>query len=638
MSVEHENDPELGIEVADPSLKQSASMEILTRVQRAQLSWRNLEYIVTLPSEEPGQANVDKHILTQCAGCAKPGRLLAVMGSSGAGKTTLLNALSGRLRNGTLSGEITVNGYPINRESVKGHMAYVTQTDVLMETQTPREIFAFAAKLRLPADASDSERKLLVENMIDKMHLNKVADREVGKVGEGGLSGGERKRVNIGQELITNPSLLFVDEPTSGLDSYTAEVVIRTLKELARDEGRTIISTIHQPSSEVFALFDDLLLMHVGQVAYFGEAKEACEFLGKCGYPKPESFNPADHIIGTLMKTLRQKEEAKVDFTVEFRGDSSRWNCIVNPDMDDRCTQELTKKNFERVGFASQFVWLAHRNLVNYGRNRVGMRARVGQTLFFATIIALIFINLKENFAGVQDRQGLLFFCAINQGMSALFQAVLMFPLEKSVFYREVASETYSTSAYFFSKTLSELPFQVMFPLLFSSIVYPTAGLRAGMTHFLTFWGTLVICALTSESLGIMIGSVAPDPQLAVAMTPAAIIPFFLTGGLFANRERLDPYWIWLEKLSYISYSFESLMENEFKDVVLNGDVSAPLKNDPGLVGNNVLDRMNFELGISTCLFALGMLTIGFRIIAFIGLLYTSRQDFSGFTDNVNRT
>ena len=633
-----EKDPELGVNVVDEErLRQSASMEYVTRVQTAQLAWRNLEYTVMLPNDEPGQPEVEKHILTQCAGYAKPGRLLAVMGSSGAGKTSLLNALSGRLRNGTLSGEVTINGFPVDRDTLKGHMAYVTQTDVLMETQTPREIFAFAAKLRLPADTTDAERELLVVNMIDKMHLNKVADREVGKVGEGGLSGGERKRVNIGQELITNPSLLFVDEPTSGLDSYTAEVVLRTLKELARDEGRTIISTIHQPSSEVFALFDDLLLMHVGQVAYFGEAKRACEFLAECGYPKPESFNPADHIIGVLMRTLRENVTAEVDFTTKFRSDDIAWNGVLNPDLDERCSASLTKKAYDKVGFTSQFIWLAHRNLVNYGRNRVGMRARVGQTIFFACIIGLIFVDLKENFAGVQDRQGLLFFAAINQGMSALFQAVLMFPLEKVVFYREVASETYSTPAYFLSKTFSELPFQVTFPLLFSSIVYPVAGLRAGGEYFVKFWGTLVMCALTSESLGIMLGSVAPDPQLAVAITPAAIIPFFLTGGLFANRERLDPYWIWLEKLSYISYSYESLMENEFKDVVLNDDVSAALKNDPGLVGNNVLDRMNFELGLSTCLFALGMLTIGFRVIAFLGLLFTSRQDYSGFTDHINK-
>ena len=154
--------------------------------------------------------------------------------------------------------------------------AYVTQEDVLLGTLTVKETITYSAHLRLPNKTTKEELESIVEGTIIEMGLQDCADTLVGNWHLRGLSGGEKKRLSIALEILTRPRLLFLDEPTSGLDSALAFFVVLTLRNIARD-GRTIISSIHQPSSEVFALFDDLFLLSSGETVYFGEAKMAVE-------------------------------------------------------------------------------------------------------------------------------------------------------------------------------------------------------------------------------------------------------------------------------------------------------------------------------------------------------------------------
>ena len=154
--------------------------------------------------------------------------------------------------------------------------AYVTQEDVLLGTLTVKETVSYSAHLRLPTTMTKEEISSIVDGTIIEMGLQDCADRLIGNWHLRGISGGEKKRLSIALEILTRPRLLFLDEPTSGLDSASAFFVVQTLRNVARD-GRTVISSIHQPSSEVFALFDDLFLLSGGETVYFGEAKMAVE-------------------------------------------------------------------------------------------------------------------------------------------------------------------------------------------------------------------------------------------------------------------------------------------------------------------------------------------------------------------------
>lgn len=236
----------------------------------------------------------EKVILKNLTGAVLPGEMLAMLGPSGSGKTTLLTALGGRL-GGKLSGSITYNGKPFNKV-VKRSMGFVTQDDVLYPHLTVTETLVFTALLRLPNSLTREEKEVHAKIVMDQLGLTKCKDSIIGGPFLRGVSGGERKRVSIGQEMLINPSLLFLDEPTSGLDSTTAQSVVSTLWELAGG-GRTVVMTIHQPSSRLFYMFHKILLLSDGQPLYFGKGSQALDYFSSIGHAPSVAMNPSEFLI-----------------------------------------------------------------------------------------------------------------------------------------------------------------------------------------------------------------------------------------------------------------------------------------------------------------------------------------------------
>lgn len=236
----------------------------------------------------------DRQILQNVSGKVHPGEMLAIMGPSGSGKTTLLNIFAGRLSPG--SGEILLNGTKLNKK-VKKKICYVLQEDIFFAHLTLQETLTFSAMLRLPDTLSKDQKLQKVEEIVDNLDIRKCLHTKIGSPFERGLSGGEKKRANIGCELITNPSLIFLDEPTSGLDSSNALNLVSTLKKIAQREKKTVVTSIHQPSSQIFYMFDKVLLMCGGQVAYYGKARKVLDYFESIGLCCEPHFNPADFIL-----------------------------------------------------------------------------------------------------------------------------------------------------------------------------------------------------------------------------------------------------------------------------------------------------------------------------------------------------
>lgn len=227
----------------------------------------------------------------------QPGEMLAMLGPSGSGKTTLLTALGDRLGagSGKLTGKITYNGKPFSN-AMKRNTGFVTQDDVLYPHLTVTETLVFTALLRLPNSLGKQEKIVQAEAVISQLGLSKCENSIIGGPFLRGVSGGERKRVSIGQEMLINPSLLFLDEPTSGLDSTTAQRIVSTLWELARG-GRTVVMTIHQPSSRLFYMFHKVLVLSEGNPLYFGDGEAVMDYFKGVGYAPLIAMNPSDFLL-----------------------------------------------------------------------------------------------------------------------------------------------------------------------------------------------------------------------------------------------------------------------------------------------------------------------------------------------------
>ena len=237
----------------------------------------------------------ERTILTGITGMASPGEILAVLGPSGSGKSTFLNALAGRIQSNSFTGTILANNRKPTKQIMK-RTGFVTQDDILYPHLTVRETLVFCSLLRLPKSLSKQEKTLVAESVISELGLTKCENTIIGNSFIRGISGGERKRVSIAHEMLINPSLLILDEPTSGLDATAAYRLVLTLGSLAQ-KGKTIVTSMHQPSSRVYQMFDSVLVLSEGRCLYFGKGSEAMSYFATTGYSPSFPMNPADFLL-----------------------------------------------------------------------------------------------------------------------------------------------------------------------------------------------------------------------------------------------------------------------------------------------------------------------------------------------------
>lgn len=238
----------------------------------------------------------DRTILNGITGLASPGELLAILGPSGCGKSTLLTALAGRLPAGSYTGSVLANGHDLTKPSWRRRTGFVTQDDVLYPHLTVKETLLYCAMLRLPKTLAAADKAKAVDAVMAELGLGKCGDTIVGNGFIRGVSGGERKRVSIGHEMLVNPSLLLLDEPTSGLDSTAAYRLVTTLAGMGR-KGRTVVMSVHQPSSRVYQAFDSVLLLSEGSCLYFGRGSNAMSYFASLGFSPSFPMNPADFML-----------------------------------------------------------------------------------------------------------------------------------------------------------------------------------------------------------------------------------------------------------------------------------------------------------------------------------------------------
>ncbi|XP_057955499.1 ABC transporter G family member 12-like isoform X2 [Malania oleifera] len=543
------------------------------------LVWEDLT--VVLPStvkfgKMVGGGSGCRRLLHGLSGHAEPGRIMAIMGPSGSGKSTLLDSLAGRLAgNVVMTGNVLLNGK--KRRLDYGVVAYVTQEDIMLGTLTVRETITYSAHLRLPTRMTKEEIDGVVEGTISEMGLQDCADRIIGNWHLRGISGGEKKRLSIALEILTRPRILFLDEPTSGLDSASAFFVVQTLRNIARD-GRTVVSSIHQPSSEVFALFDDLFLLAGGETVYFGDAKMAVQFFTKAGFPCPSRRNPSDHFLrcvnsdfdvvtNTLLGSQRMHDIDKTTdglisrTTAEIKEMLVQiYRCSEYAKMARARTREISAigglliktKSSNQACWGKQLSTLTQRSFVNMSRDIGYYWLRIVVYIAVAICVGTIFFDVGTSYPAIYARGS----CGGFISGFMTFMSIGGFPSfieEMKVFHRERLNGHYGVAVFILSNFLSSFPFLAAMSVSTITITYNMVKFRPGLPHFLYACLDLFSCIAVVESCMMIVASLVPNFLMGIITGAGFIGIMMMTSGYFRLLPDL-PKLFWRYPISYINY------------------------------------------------------------------------------------
>jgi ABC-type multidrug transport system ATPase subunit len=504
----------------------------------------------------PSHSHV-KTILDDISAHMPSGSLTAIIGGSGSGKTSLLNQMSGRMQGTRLStsGRTYFNG---SEDSANVRSAYVIQQDILLPTLTVRETLTYAAQLRLPSSVSQAERKQLVEEVIMELSLKEAADTRIGNSAHKGCSGGEKRRTSIGVQLLSNPSLLWLDEPTTGLDSTSAYQVVKTLQNLAR-RGRTIIVTIHQPRSEIYSLFDNVVLLTRGSPAYAGSATECLPYFAQLGHEMPPFTNPAEYLIDLVSVDNRNEEaEAAAEHRVGRIKEAWREHLSKSSGEKDDAANALTqtksqKRKLQKTTLVQQIRVLTARTWTVTIRDPMGMFGSLLEAISMAVITGWIFLNIDGSLSGIRSRQGALYNAAALQGYLILLYETYRLTTDIQLFDEERRQGVVSIPAFLISRRMARLFIEdVPVPLIFSVIYYFMAGFRADGGQFLTFFSVVLLLQYIAVCLAMVCIAVSRNFAGASLVANLAYTLQSMGCGYFIQSNTIPIYVRWTKWTCYL--------------------------------------------------------------------------------------
>lgn len=515
-----------------------------------------------------------KQLLSDVHFKAQPGDFIALMGPSGSGKTTLLHVLTGYTR--PSAGEVMINGAPLPAvfDSLRGSIGYVPQDDIIHPELTVYEAVHYSARFRLPHDYSDEEIDRRVQLTLAQLGLESVASLQIGKPEQKVISGGQRKRVNIAMELVTDPVLVFLDEPTSGLAADDATALIDLLATMAQEHGKTIIATIHQPARDEYERFNlALVLGHGGIPLYFGPTTDAYRFFEAWRGPLHGASvdNPRDMFAELKERETRMERElpgrtrqaireaASAAFAQEYLASSVFKDMLSAGRGVDRVSA-LHGKLPARAASHGQLWLLIQRYLKVKLRDRVGTAILLLQAPLIGMLLSLVFwgqepavvywclgalnelaqassqiseasTNLLSQLQKTQDNTGAIFFLVIAAVWFGTSNAAREIVSERAILRRErmvhLQLGRYVLSKFIVLGALSFLQCAVLLGIVFVCLQF-----SGGTQAMLVALGMMVLTAWCSVALGLLLSVTVTSSEAAMALTPIALIPQVVLGGL----------------------------------------------------------------------------------------------------------
>jgi len=559
-------------------------------------------------------------LLQNLSGKARDGEILAVMGPSGSGKSTLIDALAQRISREKLSGSITLNGQEVDGHQLRNISAYVMQDDLLFPMLTVQETLTFSASVRLPACHTKAAKRARVSTLLRQLGLEKVADTIIGDEGCRGISGGERRRVSIGVDIVHGPLLLFLDEPTSGLDSSSAYMVVKTMKHIA-DMGSIVIMSVHQPSDRILGLIQNLMFLANGQMIYMGHPKDLTDYFTKFnhGYPIPSAHGNAAEFALDLIQVLNcmpggikplvdrfksirasAHEHSSSATTADQRRPcdlSTSSKAVLHPAIPtgisgaiaasiakgrlmstsgyvEHCNDSATlilkfaNSRWHEIGV---LIW---RCIANIRRTPELFYTRLGTVIGSGLLLSTIFWQLDHSPKGLQERLGFFAF-AMSFTYYSCVDTLPIFLQERFIFMRETSHNAYRKSSYVLANAIVYIPFLGVLSLAFAVTTFWGVGLSGGVHGFLFFFLIIWASFWSGNSFATFLSAIIPNVILGYTVVVAVLAYFLLLSGFFRSRDRIPDYWLWFHYMSLIKYPYEAVVRNELMNSSLAGDNAA---------------------------------------------------------------
>ncbi|KAI7744207.1 hypothetical protein M8C21_019454 [Ambrosia artemisiifolia] len=520
----------------------------------AHLTWEELQVSVS-------SSNGCKTILCGATGYAKPGEILAIMGPSGCGKSTLLDSLA--------------------------------------------ETVYFSAELQLPKSMPRSQKWERAERIIREMGLQESMNTRIGGWGIKGLSGGQKRRLSICLELLTHPKLLLLDEPTSGLDSAASYYIMDRIVKLTRQYGMTVLAAIHQPSSHVFGLFNNLCLLSLGKMIYFGPTFAANQFFAANGFPCPDQQNPADHFLITINTDFDEDHASghlAVEKVVNGLSESYKSSEIymdVKREIAAIGGQEkgLTgKARNPKASFITQSRVLVRRSFINMYRDVGYYWLRLGIYIALGFSVGTVFYDLGYGFGSLNARISMLMYISSFLTIMAI-GGFPSFIEEYKVFQWERLNGHYGVGSFVVSHAISSTPYLLLLSFIPGVIAYSLVGLQREYEHFTYFALVLFASMLLVECLMMIVATIVPNLLMGI-ITGAGIQGLMILSAGFFRLPNDLPQVLWrypIYHLSFHKYALQGLYKNEF-----HGLMFPEYAGGPRVHGDKILkDLLQVEMGYS---------------------------------------
>ncbi|XP_044483658.1 ABC transporter G family member 23 [Mangifera indica] len=530
------------------------------------LNVRNLSYSIQpsgsfyhLGKKKPKVIDILKSVSFDARGS----EILAIVGPSGTGKSSLLRIISGRIREKDFDAKsIAINDHPIiSPFQLRKICGFVAQEDDLLPLLTVKETLMFSAKFRLK-EMSSKEKEERVESLLHELGLSHVADSFVGDEENRGISGGERKRVSIGVDMMHNPSILVLDEPTSGLDSSSALQVIELLASMAKAKQRTVVISIHQPGYRILQYISNFLILSHGSVVHNGSLESLEETIIHLGYQIPVQLNALEFAM-EIMQTLEDNSYSKNYIS------ANQYSYSISADEEIGLRTQQHKENYRNFNHTLyllnlyEILVLISRFWKIIYRTKQLLLARTMQALVGGFGLGSVYVNVRKDEAGVAERLGLFAF-SLSFLLSSTVEALPIYLQERRVLMKETSREAYKISSYMIANTIVFLPFLFAVSLLFSVPVYWIVGLNPSISAFAFFTFVVWLIVLMASSLVLFLSAVSPDFISGNSLICTVLGAFFLFSGYFIPKENIPKYWLFMYYVSLYRYPLDSMLTNEY--------------------------------------------------------------------------